>query len=312
MTTRKVNLAASVAARLLNESKRTGDVYQTILTRYCFERFLYRLGVSNARDRFVLKGAMLLRLWADQPYRATRDLDLLRSGDDSPEAVRADLVAICETPVEPDAVTFDLSSLGLAAIRAEGEYAGTRATLTARCGSARLALQIDMGCGDSVWPAPTSCAYPTLLDLPAPAVLVYPRETVVAEKLDAIVTLGERNSRIKDHFDLHYLASRFAFDRAVLTEAVRRTFARRRTPIPTDTPIGLMSAYWDNPTRPAQVLAFTRRSGLALEGYPPHEIAHLLGTFLLPVLGDLKQSSTQQGTWVPGGPWSPDVGMSSA
>jgi len=115
MTAGKSNLPASVAARLLNRAKQTGDVYQTLLTSFCFERFLYRLGQSDVRERFVLKGAMLLRVWSDQPYRATRDLDLLRMGDGSFEAIRA-----------------------------EDEYAGTRATLPARCGTARLSLQIDM------------------------------------------------------------------------------------------------------------------------------------------------------------------------
>jgi hypothetical protein len=226
------NLADSVAARLLNRAKQTGDVYQTLLTSFCFERFLYRLGVSDIRERFVLKGAMLLRLWSDQPYRATRDLDLLRKGDGSFDAIRNDVRAICMAEVEPDAVAFDSDSIRIEAIRAEDEYSGTRATLPARCGTARLTLQIDMGLGDSVWPVPRTCVYPALLDFPPPQVLAYSREAVVAEKLEAMVVLGDRNSRIKDFFDLHYLASHFDFDRVTLAEAIRRTFKRRRTPIP--------------------------------------------------------------------------------
>jgi len=254
----KADLAASVAARLLNRAKATGQDHQTLLTSYCLERFLYRLGASDRRDRFVLKGAMLLRLWSDQPYRATRDLDLLRRGDGEIEAIRGDLRAIIATPVPPDAVTFDGERIGLEAIRAEDEYAGTRASVYARCGKARLTLQIDMGLGDAVWPEPQGCIYPALLDLPAPSVLAYPRETVVAEKLEAMVVLGDRNSRIKDFFDLHHLASRFEFDRATLAEAVRRTFERRRTPIPAEDPLGLTPAYWENPSRPAQMRAFAQ------------------------------------------------------
>lgn len=154
MTSPTRNLPASVAARLLNRAKQTGDVYQTLLTSFCFERFLYRLGVSDARERFVLKGAMLLRLWSDQPYRATRDLDLLRKGDGSFDAIRSDVRAICAAKVEPDAVVFDTDSIRIEAIRAEDKYSGTRVTLLARCGPARLTLQIDLGLGDSVWPAP--------------------------------------------------------------------------------------------------------------------------------------------------------------
>ena len=255
MTTRRSNLPASVAARLLNHARQTGEDYQTLLTSFCLERFLFRLGASGIRDRFVLKGAMLLRVWSDRPYRATRDLDLLRKGDGSFGAIREDLRTICAVPVEPDAVEFDANAIRIEAIRAEDEYAGTRAILPAHSGTAKLTLQIDMGLGDSVWPAPRRCVYPVLLDFPPPDVLAYPPEAVVAEKLEAMVVLGDRNSRIKDFFDLHHLASRFEFDRATLAEAVNRTFAKRRTPIPDEAPIGLTPAYWANPSRPAQVRA---------------------------------------------------------
>lgn len=150
MNAGQTDLATSVCARLLNRARQTGDDYQTLLTGYCFERFLYRLGASALRDRFVLKGAMLLRVWSDQPYRATRDLDLLRRGDGSFAAIRTDILSILSAPVLPDAVDFDDARIRIEAIRAEDEYAGTRATLPARCGAARLVLQIDMGLGDAV------------------------------------------------------------------------------------------------------------------------------------------------------------------
>jgi hypothetical protein len=192
---------------------------------------------------------MLLRVWSEQPYRATRDLDLLRRGDGSFEAIISDLRSVVSGPAPADGVVFDGAHVTVEAIRAEDEYAGTRAKLPARCGTARLALQIDMGLGDSVWPPPERCSYPTLLDPPAPDVLAYPREAVVAEKLEALVVLGDRNSRFKDFFDLHYLATRFQFDLPTLAEAVRRTFERRNTPIPSDEPIGLTPAYWARATR---------------------------------------------------------------
>jgi len=303
MTKKRTNLGASVAARLLNRARQTGDDYQTLLTSYCLERFLYRLGMSEVRHRFVLKGAMLLRLWSEQPYRATRDLDLLRKGEGTFDAIRSDLRAICAMEVAPDAVDFDGDGIRIEAIRAADEYAGTRATLPARCGTARLNLQIDMGLGDSVWPAPGSCAYPGLLDFPAPDVLAYPREAVVAEKLEAMVVLGDRNSRIKDFFDLHHLAGQFQFDRATLSEAVRRTFARRQTPIPTERPIGLTPTYWQNPSRPAQVRAFARRAELTPLEDPGRDLGEMLNAFLLPLLDDLARGEQPDGTWPPGGPW---------
>ena len=155
---------------------------------------------------------MLLRVWSDQPYRATRDLDLLRRGESSFEAICSDIETICTTPVEPDAVVFASDALQIEAIRARDEYAGTRTILPARCGTARLNLQIDIGLGDSVWPPPSQCNYPALLEFPAPGVLAYPREAVVSEKLEALVVLGDSNSRIRDFFDLHHLAGHFAFD----------------------------------------------------------------------------------------------------
>ena len=301
--TGKADLAASVAARLLNRAKETGDDHQTLLTSYCLERFLYRLGASGLRDRFVLKGAMLLRLWSDRPYRATRDLDLLRRGNGEFEAIREDLRTILATAVPQDAVSFDGKHIGVESIRAEDEYAGTRATVHAQFGKARLTLQVDMGLGDAVWPAPQTCTFPTLLDFPAPDLLAYPREAVVAEKLEAMVVLGDRNSRIKDFFDLHHLASRFEFDRAILAEAVRRTFERRRTPIPAKEPIGLTRQYWENPSRPAQVRAFARRARLVVPEKPEDTFMSVLHLFLAPILEDLRLRSVRPGTWRPGGPW---------
>jgi hypothetical protein len=127
------SLAASVGARLMNQAKETGDDYQRLLVSFCLERFLFRLGTSSVHDRFVLKGAMLLRLWSAQPYRATRDLDLLRKGDGSFAAIRTDIETIRAAEVESDAVVFDPASVRVEAIRAEDEHSGTRVTLPARC-----------------------------------------------------------------------------------------------------------------------------------------------------------------------------------
>ena len=304
MSGKGVDLGASVTARLLNQAKERGDDYQIVLSDYCFERFLYRLGVSAMRQRFVLKGAMLLRVWSDHPYRATRDLDLLRRGDGSSEAIAQDIRSIVETDVEDDGVRFAPTELQIEPIRAEAEYVGARVVLPARCGTARLMLQIDVGLGDSVWPLPRTCAYPMLLDSPAPSVLAYPREAVVAEKLEAMIVLGDRNSRIKDFFDLYYLASTFEFDRATLAESVRRSFTRRGTNVPADEPVGLTQSYWNNPVRPAQMRAFLRRSRLqGSHGFDEAFLA-VLRAFLLPVLDDLRTEQARAASWLPGKGWS--------
>ncbi len=302
--TRNPDVAASVAKRLLNLAKQTGDDYQNLFTSYCLERLLYRLAVSDRHDRFVLKGAMLLRLWSDRPYRATLDLDLLRRGDGASDAIREDFRVIVATSVPADGVHFDGDGIRLEAIRGEDEYAGIRAILPARSGKARFRLQIDIGRGDVVWPAPQRCSYPSLLDFPPPTILAYPREAVVAEKLEAMVVLGDRNSRIKDFFDLHFLATAFEFDRPTLAEAVRRTFERRGTPIGETAPIGLTPEYWTNPSRPPQVRAFARRAGVDVTNGFANECATVLGAFLWPVLEDVRERTNRRGSWLPGGPWA--------
>ena len=298
------NVAASVMARLLARAKLRGEDYQLLVTAYAFERLLYRLGQSPVRDRFVLKGAMLLRLWSEHPYRATRDLDLLHRGDGSFDAIHRDLQVVLATLVPDDGITFDAAGLVLEPIRADDEHVGTRLILPARCGKARLSLQVDLGVGDAVWPEPEVQRYPTLLDAPAPEVFAYERETVVAEKLEALVVLGDRNSCIKDFFDLHMLATTFAFDRRELGESVRRTFARRQTPITDVMPIGLTPTYWENPSRPTQVRAFARRAGLAATAETGREFNAVLSAFLLPLLADIAAGVPRAGTWAPGGPWT--------
>jgi hypothetical protein len=300
---KKSNIPASVLGRLLARSKKTGDDYQTLLTAYVCERFLFRLAASSVRDRFVLKGAMLLRVWSDHPYRATRDLDLLRQGDGAAEAIRHDIETICAVPVEPDGLELDTKSILLEAIRPEDEYLGTRVTIRVLCGKARIALQVDIGVGDSVYPAPVLQSYSTLLGMPEPQVLAYTPDSVIAEKLEAMLVLGDRNSRIKDFFDLRYFAENFSFDRKVLAEAIRSTFARRKTAIPPDDPIGLTDAYWTNPIRPPQVRAFARRSGLEAQTENGKEILAVIRPFLVPVLDDLRHDAVREGTWKAGGPW---------
>jgi predicted nucleotidyltransferase component of viral defense system len=297
------NLSASVLARLLNLAEQTGDNYQVLLAKFVSERFLYRLGRSDLRERFVLKGAMLLWIWSDHPYRATRDLDLLRRGEGGAEGIRGDVEAICATKVDADGIEFDGKSIRLEAIRPEDEYAGTRVTLLARCGSARIPMQVDIGVADALWPPAQSRIFPILLDFPPPEVLTYAPESVIAEKLEAIVVLGDRNSRIKDYFDLRYLANRFEFDGTILTESIRRTFQRRRTAIPKEDPFGLTAEYWDNPARITQIRAFTRRANLEVGPDAGKEILGILRPFLLPILENLREGVKTPGIWPPGGPW---------
>lgn len=227
-----VNLVASVRQRLLNLSRERKEDFQLVLTHYVIERFLYRLSQSPYAKRFVLKGAMLFALWTGYPYRTTRDLDLLGFGDASSKSLFEILKEVCETPVEPDGLSFDSRSVKITEIRDIHAYPGQRIELIVYLGEARVLLQVDIGFGDVVTPSAKEVEYPTLLGLSPPRLSVYPKESFVSEKLESIVLLGMLNSRLKDFFDLWSLSTAFDFQGQILVKAVRATFNRRQTEIP--------------------------------------------------------------------------------
>ena len=291
------NVGASVRARLLDRARAEKTDFQILLTRYALERLLYRLSVSDQRERFVLKGAMLFATWRDDPFRPTRDLDLLGHGDADPAAVAESVRTICSVAVPDDGVVFDVAGIEAAPIRDEAEYAGVRVRTSATIAGARLPIQIDVGFGDAITPDPVEIEYPALLEAPAPVLRAYPPETVVAEKLEAIVSLGVANSRMKDFYDLWMIAQTFTFEGAVLANAIQQTFDRRRTSWPEQTPSGLGEAFASE--RDAQWRAFLARDRLAAAPASLIQVAEDLRAFLLPVL-----ERQQLASWSPGGPWT--------
>jgi len=225
------NVAASVRARLRNLARQRHVEFQLVLSDFAIERFLYRLGVSEHANRFVLKGAMLFKLWPEGLHRATWDLDLHGRGSSAVADVVAVVRSLCAID-GGDGIVFDPASAAADAIRADQEYDGVRVRLEAHLAEARIPVQVDVGFGDAITPAPTRTSYPTLLDHPQPNVLAYPREAVVAEKLEAMASLGVTNSRMKDFYDVHVLASRFAFEGLLSPRRSARPFCAgaRRSP----------------------------------------------------------------------------------
>jgi predicted nucleotidyltransferase component of viral defense system len=223
------NLAASVRQRLMNAARQQGEDFQLVLTRYLIERLLYRLSQSPHAPRFLLKGALLFALWTGRTHRPTRDLDLLGRGEARPEALAEVFRDLCSLDVQPDGVEFAADTIAVEAIREDQEYQGQRVHVEGRLDNARVRLQVDVGFGDAVTPGAEDVRYPTLLEMPAPQLKAYPRETVVAEKLQAMVMLGMANSRMKDFFDLSVLSSEFDFQGAILCKAIGATFKRRGT-----------------------------------------------------------------------------------
>lgn len=251
------NIGASVRARLLQVAKASGQSFDLVLTRFALERLLFRLSQSPHADRFVLKGAMLMMSWFEDPYRGTRDLDLLGFGDPEPEAMLAtfrDILALNDD----DGVEFDAGALRVDRIREELEYGGLRLRTTASISGARINLTIDIGFGDAMEPGAEMLNYPTMLAFPAPRLRAYARETVIAEKFQAMVALGRANSRMKDFYDIWILSKSFDFAGDRLARAIAATFARRETAVPVDLPDALTPAFANDEQKQRQWNAFIR------------------------------------------------------
>jgi predicted nucleotidyltransferase component of viral defense system len=304
MTRREVtNPAASVRQRLLNGAETRGEDFNITLMHYAIERLLYRLDRSDYRERFVLKGAMLFRAWGGDLARATTDLDLLGYGNAAPDALAAVFREVVAMESDaPDGLVFDSESIDAEPIREGDEYDGVRLRLWAHLGSARIRVQVDVGTGDAVYPAPQPVQYPTLLDQPAPRLRAYPKEAVVAEKLHAITVLGMINTRLKDFHDLWVLSRRFPFAGSVLRRAVEMTFMRRATRLPAVLPEALTRSFLGDPTRGRQWRAFLSRTRVT-EG--AHlgllDVGRAVGAFVGPVLIEGFEAH-----WPPGGPWRED------
>jgi len=297
-----VGLAQSVQARLVRHAKSLNVDPNLVFARYATERLLYRLSRSPYAERFVLKGALLLLVWLGEAIRPTRDADLLGFGEFDGEALARIFSEICAVQVEPDGVAFDAASIQIAAIRPEDAYGGQRVILRAHLGRARIRVQVDVGIGDAVTPEPEWLEYPSLLDLPRPRLRAYGPETVIAEKVNAMVVLGSKNSRMRDFFDVYALAAREPFDGSILARAMRATFARRRTEIPAETPIALTKRVADVEGKRAQWAAFLHRGRLTAPA-DLEAIVTSVGGFVGPVLAAAARGESFTAKWPAGGPW---------
>ena len=291
------NLSASILARLLTLAKQRGDDYNLLLNRFGMERLLTRISISPHAERFLLKGALLFALWYDNPHRPTRDADLLGFGPDDEANLIATFREIAAMDLG-DGIVFDPDSVKADAIREDNTYGGTRITLMARIGSARCALQIDVGFGDAVTPGPQTVAYPTLLgDFPAPTLRVYPVYTVIAEKYQAMVMLGQANSRMKDFFDLAVIARRTELDGATLAAAIAATFARRQTALPIERPLALTKQFSADTAKLRQWQAFLNKN--RIEAASLGDTVALLDDLLWPPTEVAAAGSQATATWRP-------------
>ena len=273
------DVGTSVRARLLTLARQKGQSFDLLLTRYANERLLHRLSLSPHRDRFVLKGAMLMTTWFDDPHRPTRDVDFLGYGDSAPDAMRVTFREICAIEVN-DGMVFDIDALRVELIREELEYGGLRLRTTGRLAGARITVIIDIGFGDAIEPGLDEVNLPVLLDLPQPRLRVYARETVIAEKFQAMVMLGLANSRMKDFYDVWILSRSYAFDDDRLPRAIAATFERRGTAIPSEAPLALTQAFAFDSGKQRQWAAFVR--DLAIDIPALETVVTDLAEFLMP------------------------------
>ena len=295
------NISASVRDRLLNKARTEKLDFNLLLTRYALERMLYRLSISKQRDQFLLKGALLFDLWFDVPHRPTHDADFLGFGSAEIPHIEEIFQDICRIEVE-DGIVFQPDTVKAAEIRKEANYAGVRVTLLGMLDSARCAVQIDIGFGDAVVPGPDEVHYPVILgEMPGPHLHVYPRYTVVAEKLEALTSLGMLNSRMKDYFDLWILAKHSDFDGLILSRAVAATFERRRTAVPTGVPIGLSDEFVNDAQKGKQWQGFLRKN--ALDPMPLATVVADLRDFLIPVLAAIAAGGSHDYPWRSGAGW---------
>jgi predicted nucleotidyltransferase component of viral defense system len=297
------NIAASVRQRLLNLSRKKKEDFQLILTRYAIERLLYRLAESEYATRFVLKGAMLFALWTGEMHRPTRDLDLLGFGDCSEETLVGVFRSLCSVAVADDGLVFSQESVNIEPIREDQEYGGQRVTLIVRLENARVDLQVDVGFGDAITPQAEQVKYPTLLGMEPPLLRAYPRETVIAEKLEAMVKFGLTNSRMKDFYDLLILARTFTFTGSVLRDAIAGTFKRRGTTIPATLPVALTEIFAKDEAKRKQWMAFRNRSGLTDKVGELAEVVAELAAFLSPPLEAAAMARDFPLSWKVSGSW---------
>ena len=295
------NLAASVHQRLLNNARDAGRPFNEVLQYFAMERFLYRLSKSPLSDNFVLKGALLFKVWDTANSRPTMDIDLLGFTDNNPENMADSVIEMCSTEVEPDGLVFDCDSVHADRIKEDADYEGVRVRFAGRLGNARISMQIDVGFGDIVHPRAVSLRFPTILDMPAPELRGYSRESVVAEKLEAMVYLGRLNSRMKDFYDVWLFARQFDFNGGDLAAAIERTFANRGTQL---TDISQITVeILENPNLDAQWNGFLKKTGVIA----PERFSDILPTineFLGPPLTSLASKTPFAGQWHASGPWA--------
>ncbi len=291
------NIAASVRTRLYNLAQRHGMDFSRTLLLYIQERVLFRISHSPYCDHFILKGGVLFYGAHGKIARPTKDLDFyIREQSNQPQKLLLIFQKIFSIETA-DGLIFDLEEIVLEPIKGDDEYEGWRVKIPVRLEQARQVVQIDLGFNDVVYPAPVSFSYPVMLDEEPIQLSAYSWESVIAEKFEAMVKLGEANSRIKDIYDIHHLALNCFFQGETLKTAMIRTFRNRKTVISNDLLV-FSAVFRENPTKQIQWQAFLKKS-LINTAITFSQIILEIDHFIRPVIMAITSNVKFQNTWNP-------------
>jgi len=290
------NISSSVRQRLLNRSRDDNRAFNEILQYYAIERFLYRLSLSSHANKYILKGGVLLRAWSSSDFRSTMDIDVLGKTRNEEANIIAQVQDIISIEVVPDGILFDSNSIQTERITEDADYSGIRVRLKGLLGTAKIRIQIDIGFGDVVYPAPGIASLPCMLDFPSPTLLCYSKESTIAEKFEAMIKLGYLNSRMKDFYDIWFLSRQFNFELASLSEAVKCTCKQRGTELTPN-----IEAFTEDfiSTHQAMWIAFCKRLKQDYVSLSFEIIVKEVEIFLSPII----TNATEKRIWVPAGPW---------
>jgi len=304
MKDRKVkNVAASVRQRLLNAARSSGRPFQEVLQYFAMERFLYRLAQTRHADKLVLKGALMLTVWRTSTTRPTRDIDFLGRMQNSIEQVAGAVRDACLQSVEPDGLVFDPESIAGSIIKEDADYEGIRISFRGYLENVPIPMRVDVAFGDVLFPVPPMTEYPTILDHAAPRLQVYSRESAIAEKFEAMVKLGQLNSRMKDFYDVWLLSRQFEFKGPTLVAAIKKTFSRRGTPITPET-TAFTVTFATDPSKVTQWQAFLRKSRLQDAPDDLSAVVQAIAAFLGPPAAALNERHPFPHIWRAPGPWA--------
>lgn len=300
--------AAGVRRLLRQRADELGLDFEQAIQYYAIERFLFRLSRSAWAERFVVKGAVMLRVWDAAVARPTRDIDFLGRIDNTPEAVRAAVLECLDADVPGDGLLFS-REFDVVQTMVDDRYPGVRVRLRGDLGGARVVLRLDIGIDDATVPAPGWVDYPTLLDQPAPRILAYDPATSVAEKFQAIVDLGLVNSRLKDFYDLWMLAGTLCFDGPVLVGALTATFRSRGTELPIELPPALTHAFVTQASSVSMWRTFRARLGASGIEAPAEldGVVRAIAEFVMPPVLAAASGSSFALLWKPDSGWGLDL-----